>query len=422
MRRFLTHLWKFFLPVIGVSVGLALLAVVYLGYDVAKGSVSPCDGIFRQATAGLSTKIEFLKAKGELTLGASKVAELDERAQLVALDLKTCCTVLDAGRINPEQFLACKSKARTYDDRIDKVVALLGKIASTPAAASAGTPVPEGLQLAVDDAQAASRDLNQHITQVVSDERVRTLQSVPVAHVRIDAEEREPNNDNLAANVIALNTQVKAAIGPDKDQDVFTFVTPPTYRDWIRISIRNRSTSLDPDLELFDASKAHLAAATNGTAGGDLDYDFVSAPGATYSMRITTHFGNGSGVYLVSVTPQKAYDAFEPNDDILSAHKADEGHALKAEIMDKADIDYFSFPGATTERNMKLTVSNASATLHPLVVLYDASKTEIARTQNTTAGGDLTVSFKAPKGTIHARISDYYGDSGGAYSLLLQPE
>jgi len=421
-KTFLRHLWKFFLPVVGVSAGLALLAVIYLGYDVAKGSVSPCDGIFRQATAGLSTKIEFLKAKGELTLGASKVADLDERAQLVALDLKTCCTVLDAGRINPEQFLTCKSKARTYDERIDKVVALLGKLTATSNGPAAGTHVPEGLQLAVDDAQAASRDLNQHITQVVTDERVRTLQSVPVAHVRIDATESEPNNDNLAANVIALNTQVKAAIGPDRDQDVFAFVTPPTYRDWIHVSIQNRSTSLDPDLELFDASKAHLASATNGTAGGDLTYDFVSAPGATYSLRVTTHYGNGSGVYLVSVTPRKAYDAFEPNDDILSSRPVSEGKTVTAEIMDKADIDMFTFPGGVAERNMKLTIRNASTSLHPSAVLFDATKTEIARTQNTTAGGDLTVSFKAPKGAIHARISDYYGDSGGAYSILLQPE
>jgi hypothetical protein len=139
-------------------------------------------------------------------------------------------------------------------------------------------------------------------------------------------------------------------------------------------------------------------------------------------LRITTHYGNGSGVYLLSVTPRKAYDAFEPNDDILSSRHVSEGQDVTAEIMDKADIDMFTFPGGAAERNMKLTVSNASTSLHPLVVLYDATKTEIARTQNTTAGGDLTVSFKAPKGAIHARISDYYGDSSGAYSVRLQPE
>ena len=128
------RLWKLFLPLAGVTAALSVMAVLYFGYDLVKGNVSPCESIFQQATVGLSTKIKFLKAEGELKLGPEKVAELSERAQMTALDLKTCCTVLDAGRIDPEQFLSCKSKARSYDARIDDVVALIK--ASLPAASS----------------------------------------------------------------------------------------------------------------------------------------------------------------------------------------------------------------------------------------------------------------------------------------------
>ena len=67
-------LLKLLLPVAGVAGALALLAVVYLGYDIVKDRMAPCEGIFRQASVGMSTKISFLKAVGELKLGPDKVA------------------------------------------------------------------------------------------------------------------------------------------------------------------------------------------------------------------------------------------------------------------------------------------------------------------------------------------------------------
>ena len=90
-----------------------------------KGKISPCDAIFQQASVGLTAKIHLLKVEGEVQLGRDSVSELDERAQMTALDLKTCCTVLDAGRLDSEQFLQCKAKARTYDARIEDISALV---------------------------------------------------------------------------------------------------------------------------------------------------------------------------------------------------------------------------------------------------------------------------------------------------------
>ena len=142
----------------------------------------------------------------------------------------------------------------------------------------------------------------------------------------------------------------------------------------------------------------------------------------TYSFRVASHYGSGEGVYIVSVVPQKAYDSFEPNDDILSAKPIAERTAIKASITDKADADVFSSQGAATERSMKVTITNASASLHPMVIVYDALKTEIGRTQNSTPGGDLSYSFKAPKGPIYLRVADYYGSDGGAYAVMLAPE
>jgi hypothetical protein len=425
-KKNLNRLWKLFLPLGGVTGALALIAVVYFGYDLVKGNVSPCESIFQQTTVGLSTKIKFLKTEGELKLGPEKVAELSERAQMTALDLKTCCTVLDAGRIDPDQFLQCKAKAQTYDARVEDIAALLR--AAMPNANGVASAAPEptvsapALNTAFEAARTASQDFNQHVAKVAAEQELKSLKAAPAAQLAVDAAEREPNDDGLNANVIELAKPVKAAIAAAKDGDVFTFTTPATYRDWIHVELTNQSTTLDPNLELFDATKAMVGSTTNTTPGGDLSYDFVAPPSTKFSVRIASHYASNTGVYALSIAPKKAYDAFEPNDDILSAHRIAEATPVKAGIMDKNDVDVFSTEGASGERTMTVTIANGSTTLHPHVVVYDAGKTELGGTQNTTAGGDLSYSFKAPKGPVYIRVSDHYTSDGGAYTLTIAPQ
>lgn len=425
-KKNLNRLLKLFLPLAGVTGALALIAIVYLGYDVVKGNVSPCESIFQQTTVGLSTKIKFLKTEGELKLGPEKVAELSERAQMTALDLKTCCTVLDAGRIDPEQFLQCKAKAHTYDARVEDIAALIR--AAMPGANGAASAAPEAtvsapaLTTAFEAARTASQDFNQHVAKVSADQQLKTLQAAPAAQLAVDAAEREPNDDGLNANVVELAKPVKAAIAAAKDGDVFTFTTPATYRDWIHVEVQNQSTTLAPKLELFDASKAMVASTSNATQGGDLSYDFVAPPSTKFSVRITSHYEANAGVYALSIAPKKAYDSSEPNDDILSARRIAEATPVKASIMDGNDIDIFRVEGASVERAMTVTIANGSATLHPNVVVYNAAKTEIGGTNNTTAGGDVSYSFKAPKGAVYVRIGDHYKSDGGAYTLTVAPQ
>ena len=423
LKTIVKRSWKLFLPLAGVTVALAVFAVIYLGYDLVKGKVSPCETIFQQASAGLTTKIEFLKAKGEIKLGASKVVELDERAQMAALSLKTCCTVLDAGRINPEQFLTCKSKARAYDERIEDIAAIVR--AALPPGGGAAVAAPASstaLAATVDAARAASKDLNTNVVQVVADQELKALKAVPAERRKIDAAEREPNDDGLNPNVIELGKTVKAAIGPGRDADVFTFTTPPTHRDWIRVEVRNQSTTLEPNVQLYDADKANIGSTSNTTAGGDANYEFVAAPATSYSVRVASHYGSANGVYLVRVVAKKAYDAAEPNDDLLRAWRIEEGTAVKAGIMDKHDVDLFQVAGANVDRQMTVTVTNASATLRPNLAVYDASKTQIGSADNTTAGGNLTYSFKATKGPIYLRVADHYSSASGDYTLSIAPQ
>jgi hypothetical protein len=90
--------------------------------------------------------------------------------------------------------------------------------------------------------------------------------------------------------------------------------------------------------------------------------------------------------------------------------------------MDRFDVDWFATAGATAERQMTVKIANASPTLHPNLVVYDAGKTQIGAASNTTAGGDLTYSFKAPKGRIYLRVADHYTGDKGDYVLTIAPQ
>ncbi len=298
------------LPLFGVGGVLLAMVFAYMGYDYITLRASPCETIFRQSTLGLSTKIGFLKTEGEVKIGREVVQELSERAQMTALNLKTCCTVLDAGRLNPEQFLQCKSKARSYDSKLGEIVAafdqgraVAGDRNATAASTVRAQPVSGGavaetgpkaaaaepLSLISKDIEAArkiSQSFNREVVEVRMAQALQTLELSQPKHVEVSAKEKEPNDDALNTNVIGLGEWVTAAIGDGKDQDYFSFRTPGKHRDWIKIELDNRSTTMEPRIYLYDADKKHIGNRYNTTPGANLSYAFVSAPDRRYTVRI----------------------------------------------------------------------------------------------------------------------------------------
>ncbi len=241
--------------------------------------------------------------------------------------------------------------------------------------------------------------------------------------MEISAQENEPNDDGLATNEIKLDTWITGSIGAPKDADFFAFTTPETYRDLIRIELQNRSTTLEPRLELFDAEKTSRGEVHKTTHGADVTYAFVASPATTYLVRVSNYYGESVGVYLMRVTPAKNYDAYEPNDDILSAKKIALADPIEAGIMDKADVDYFAITSGDKEGVLRASTLNRSTTLHPEIAVYDSNKALIGSNKNTTAGGNTSYDFKVqPNTTYHVRVRDYYSDGAGAYTLTVATE
>ena len=429
------------IPIGTMAGALSMIAIVYLGYDLAKGELAPCEAIFQQTSVGLSTRISFLKTEGELQIGRDTLTELDDRGKMAALNLKTCCTVLDAGRLDPEQFLQCKGQARAYESRVADIVALVrtavkesittGAIAasaSTPATPSGAAAVPAGavpsitaeIEKEVEAARNVSRDFNTQLVQVRKEQALERLEATPPKHVTIEAQEREPNNNALTTNVIELGKWVTGSIGAGGDSDYFTFTTPGTQRDWIRMELQNGSTTLEPRMRLYDAEKTAIGDQYKTTSGADLRYGFVSPPGTKYIVRVSNYYGKSSGVYLMRVLATEAYDAHEPNEDILHAKQISVGMPVKASIMDGGDGDYFKFTTGGKEGAMVIMVANLSTTLRPQITLFDANKTNLGQHENTTSGGDVSYPIVAkPKSTYYVRVRDYYGKTAGDYTLTV---
>ncbi len=418
------------LPVGAIASAFALIALIYLGYDLAKAKVAPCEAIFQETSLGLKTKISFLKSEGELEIGHEQLTELDERAQMTALNLKTCCTVLDAGRLDPEQFLQCKGSARAYEASLSDIANLVrqavkeGLTTSSIAAGATPPPVPASLKQQIDtevkSAQQVSREFNKAVVAVRHEQALATLETKIPQSVPVEAQEREPNDDPLAINEIKLGTWITASIDSGKDADYFAFTSPETHRDRLRVEVQNRSATLEPRLELFDAEKTSLGANHKPTAGADLTYAFVAEPATRYVVRASNAYGNSTGVYLMRVVATRAYDAQEPNDDILHARSIGVAAPVAANIMDRNDVDFFAITAGKSEATLIASVKNRSTTLQPELAIYRADKALLGTQANATPGGDTSYAFKvAPNETYYLRVRDHYSSAAGDYTLIL---
>ena len=232
--------------------------------------------------------------------------------------------------------------------------------------------------------------------------------------------EIEPNDDLFKANRIPLDTEVHAAISAAGDSDCFQFTTPPTYRDIVRIGIENRSTTLQPGINLYDAQKSAIDRRENGTSGANLEYFLSVPPDTTYYVQVYGHYST-LGAYTLTVKPLQRHDAYEPNDDILHATLIPVGKAIEADIMDGQDSDFYQIKTAAAG-TAKVSLENRSTTLQPGIAAYDANKSAIGQREDGTAGANLEYSFPVqPNLAYYVQVYGHWHTSG-SYTLTVTQE
>jgi len=111
------------LIVAATAVSLAIISFVYRGIRPPK-----CDSIFEQTADRIRGNLEFIKIKGELTLGRDKIQELTDASQKVALHLKSCCIAQQTEKISADQFQVCVSGAKDYETHIVQVVTKIKEV------------------------------------------------------------------------------------------------------------------------------------------------------------------------------------------------------------------------------------------------------------------------------------------------------
>jgi tetratricopeptide (TPR) repeat protein len=234
--------------------------------------------------------------------------------------------------------------------------------------------------------------------------------------------ENEPNDDILSPNAMPVDQPVDGVIAADSDADFYRFKAPGLPRDRYRISLSNGSTDLKPRLTLRGADKQQLwANASYGhqvTASQDVDQTFSLDPDSDYFVSVSSL--SGTGPYQIAVRPLKAYDAYEPNDDILNAKPIAAGESIEADILDGKDIDFYRFTSPTD--TLHIALSNGDPSYKPQVQLWAEDKSRLWRNRDyghqLTAGQDVEVERESEAGAVYYVSVGSLGGTG-RYSLTV---
>lgn len=242
---------------------------------------------------------------------------------------------------------------------------------------------------------------------------LREAKGIPGGSAEPFTREREPNNDSLSANLIALRTPVGGEFAGGADSaDYFKASAPPAPRDLISIEVANHSPAFAPRLHVYDDTlRIQDWGEKSEKAGGTLKVIGGPEPNSTITLSITGTDGK-SGLYLLTVTPLKAFDRYEPNDDLMAARGISIAEEISPNIMDNADSDFFSFK-SPRKGSVTVELRNRSNSLVPVLSVYNQDRRNIGIVQDAKAGGNLRYSIDANRDELfYLQISSQAGTAG----------
>jgi hypothetical protein len=216
----------------------------------------------------------------------------------------------------------------------------------------------------------------------------------------------------------AIGTTIDGEIAKPEQNNFYRFDVPLKQRDLGVVRLQNRSVTLKPYFKLFNADRSQGAESYDGTPGASVERTIALEPGQAFYVEVLNY--GSTGKYTLSVTPQRAYDKYEPNDDVLSATQVAIGTPIDANIMDDKDNDWYRITGAT-QKTIHVTFDNRSATLKPYVKFFSASKSATGEKYDGTPGANLDFSIDVEPGKdFYLQVLPY--GSTGKYRLTVVPE
>jgi hypothetical protein len=232
--------------------------------------------------------------------------------------------------------------------------------------------------------------------------------------------EVEPNNDSRTANLIAMGVPVSGEVTASADDiDYFRVVTPAAPRDLIALQLDNHSINFAPNIHIYDGDLRLLDWGDKAAAPGEsLRATGGPPPNSSIYISVTGADSNG-GLYVLSVQPLKAFDAWEPNDDIMSARRIAPGEPVQANIMDADDTDFYSFQ-SPRRGTITIDIRSGSQTLIPAVTIYNADRRNMGFGPELRSPGlNLEHTIAVEKGRTYYIQVWSQASSTGAYTLRI---
>lgn len=399
-----------------VAGAVVVIVLAYFWYDL---NLSPCARISEEVTPSLRANLDLIGKKGEFFLGKRKVEDLSDESQRYVANLRACCGVLQGGKLGADQFLQCKSDAKQHETQVAQIASVINEAQAAQAQGQS-----EAVKQKIETADRLTKELHEKSAQFAQKIAQLSPDSGPSASSKNTgspegASEREPNNDAFNANRVSMGATIAGEIAPADDQDWFVFRADTKLRDWLDVKLSNHSTTLQPCLSLYDANKILLHNQCSGNAGADLGIARVVEPGKDYFVVVYSYSGSAAGTYAFSMTARKAYDAYEPNNDIFSAKPISRGKAIEANIMADGEQDWYVVQGfAGKQLNARL--ENRSTLLQPCLSLYDSNRTHIADQCAGNASANVALSQPVDSGKdYYVAVWAYSNRTAGDYRLSI---
>ena len=118
--------------------------------------------------------------------------------------------------------------------------------------------------------------------------------------------------------------------------------------------------------------------------------------------------------------PLKAFDTYEPNDDIYNAPRITVGSTIVANIMDANDTDFYSFVSPRTG-TVSIVISNRSTTLIPALSTFFPDKRSSGFGPDVrTPGLNLRHTMEVQENQIYFIQVWSQANTAGDYSLIVE--
>jgi hypothetical protein len=127
-----------------------------------------------------------------------------------------------------------------------------------------------------------------------------------------------------------------------------------------------------------------------------------------------------AGPYVLTLRAMKAFDAYEPNDDIYTPRRIEVGTKIEANIMDSVDTDFYSFQSPRTG-TVTIDIQNESPTLIPALTTFTPEKRNAGFGPDVrTPGGNLKHTMEVVEHQTYFLQVWSQALSFGKYTLTIQ--